>query len=128
MPPPGDKAIMLRYTTDRMRSRFYEHGHHSSAASARRASHKDWPRISQGSPFIYVDPPSRCDGPLSIHANDAQSAILLRKLRGELQRQRPILDLINGGVANKDVVKESVPNGTYIRSDGILRVLKPRAM
>ena len=111
----GDKAAMLHDGPHEIK--FYNM--YNSAASADDASHKDWPRISKGSPFIYVDPEADVMEKRNLHANDAQSLFFYENMQGDAPNGKgPILDLINGGVANKDVVKESVPYGTYIEVTG----------
>ncbi len=111
----GDKAAMLHDGPHEIK--FYNM--YNSAASADDASHKDWPVIAKGSPYIYVDPAAAEKEKRDLHANNAQSLFFYENMQGDAPNGKgPILDLINGGVANKDVVKESVPYGTYIEVTG----------
>lgn len=111
----GNKAAMIHDGPHEIK--FYNM--YNSAASADDASHKDWPVIAKGSPYIYVDPAAAEKKKRDLHANNAQSLFFYENMQGPAPNGKgPILDLINGGVANKDVVKESVPYGTYIEVTG----------
>ena len=91
--PPRAKAAMLM--TDRMRS--------SSTTCTttapplgRRCSRftRTGPRISKGSPFIYVDPEADVMEKRNLHANDAQSLFFyLENMQATLPTAVPPLDL-----------------------------------
>ena len=93
---------------------FYDR-YKGDAASPNDDGHQDWPRISKGSPYIYVDPAADIKEKADLHANNAPSLFFYENMQGDAPNGKgPIVDLVGGGVANSGVEKENVPYGTYI--------------
>ena len=111
----GDKAASA--TTDRMRS--------SSTTCTTAPPRPTMPptRTGRVSPkvrlFIYVDPEADVMEKRNLHANDAQSLFFYENMQGDAPNGKaPYSTSSTAAWPTKDVVKESVPYGTYIEVTG----------
>ncbi|MDO4931821.1 MAG: hypothetical protein Q4E63_04085 [Prevotellaceae bacterium] len=73
--------------------------------------YSQWPVIAKGSPYIMDTNGGRAD----FHSNSSPSLFFYENMQGDAPEGKgPVVDLVNGGVANSNTLKDDVPYGTYI--------------